>query len=115
MGNNANSYLYDCGSVLRGVDLAGLSSGDVLARVAGGQPAVAMVTIGMATRKGVYGWYTPTGKYVTGSNNDHGVAVIGWDSSTVTVACPLFGIKTYTKAQFEYAYGVRGNKAMILQ
>ena len=111
----ANSYLYSYGSTLRGIDLTGASSGDVLARVAGGQPAVTMVTIGMAQRKTAYGWSTPSGKYVSWSENDHGVAVIGWDSSTVTVACPLFGIKTYTKAQFEYAYAARGNKAMILQ
>ena len=111
----ANGYFYDCGSKLRGIDLTGSSAMDVLARVAGGQPSVAMVTIGMAERRSASGWYTSTGKYVTYSTNDHGVAVIGWDSTTVTIVCPLFGVITYTRAQFENAYASRGNRAMILQ
>ena len=74
-----------------------------------------MVTIDMANRKAAKGWYTPSGKYVDWSDNDHGVAVIGWDSTTVTIACPLFGIKTYTKEKKKKSYTSRGNRAMILQ
>lgn len=111
----ANSYLTASGSNLRGVDITGTSAEGLYGYISSGKPIVVMVTIGMANRKAAKGWHTPEGKYVTWSDNDHGVVLIGCDSNTVKVACPLFGIKTYTRAQFEKAYASRGNRAMIIQ
>lgn len=111
----ANSYFSAYGSSVRGYDITGSSYEDMYSYVCGGQPVVVMSTIGMANRKSTYGWTTPSGKYVTASTNDHGSVLIGWDSSTVTIACPLFGIQTYSKAQFEKVIASRGNRGMILQ
>lgn len=111
----ANSYLTASGSNLRGVDITGTSADGLYGYISNGKPVVVMVTIGMANRKVAKGWHTPEGKYVTWSDNDHGVVLIGCDSNNVKVACPLFGIKTYTRAQFEKAYAARGNRAMIIQ
>ena len=74
-----------------------------------------MATIGMANRRTPQGWYTASGKYVDWSTNDHGLVLIGWDATTVTLACPLYGIQTYNKAQFEKVFASRGNRAMILE
>lgn len=111
----ANRFLADSGSALCGVDLTGASADTLYGYVSEGMPVVVMVTIGMANRKAVKGWHTTEGKYVTWSDNDHGLVLIGWDANSVKVACPLFGIKTYSRAQFEKIYVGRGCKAMILQ
>lgn len=111
----SNNYFSDCGSAVRGYDITGASASDMYSYVCGGQPVVVMSTIGMANRKSTYGWTTPSGKYVSASTNDHGSVLIGWDSSSVTIACPLFGIQQYTKAQFEKVISSRGNRGMILQ
>ena len=111
----ANSYFTASGSSLRGVDITGTSATGLYDYIGNGKPVVVMVTIGMANRKNVQGWYTTGGKYVTWSDNDHGVVLIGCDANSVKVACPLFGIKTYSRAQFEKVYATRGNRAMIIQ
>lgn len=110
-----NHYFLDCGSSLRGIDISRSSVSSVYAYVSGGMPAVVMTTIGMANRKSATGWYTSSGKYVSYSANDHGMVLVGWDNTTVTVACPLLGIQTYNKAQFESVFLSRGNKAMIIR
>lgn len=111
----ANSYFAASGSSLRGVDITGTSAEGLYDYISNGKPVVVMVTIGMANRKATSGWYTSEGKYVTWGDNDHGVVLIGCDSNNVKVACPLFGIKTYSRAQFEKVYAARGNRAMIIQ
>lgn len=111
----ANGYLTASGSNLRGVDITGTSAEGLYGYISDGKPVVVMVTIGMANRKTAKGWYTPEGKYVSWSDNDHAVVLIGCDSNNVKVACPLFGIKTYSRVQFEKVYAARGNRAMIIQ
>ena len=39
----------------------------------------------------------------------------GYTDTTVVIACPIYGVRTYTKAQFERVYNSRGCKAVVLE
>ena len=111
----ANSYLTSCGSSLRAKDITGASFDEMYMRVSKGQPVVVMTTIGMENRRPATGWYTTSGKYVDWSRNDHGSVLIGWNESSVTIACPIYGIGTYSKQQFEKVVASRGYRVMVLE
>ena len=111
----ADNYLADCGSALKAKDITGSSCEELYKRVSQDQPVVVWSTIGMANRGSTTGWYTNEGKYVEFSRNDHGSVLIGYTDTTVVIACPIYGVRTYTKAQFERVYNSRGCKAVVLE
>ncbi len=96
-------------------DITGTTPAGLYLRVSNGQPVVVHVTIAMANREKTLGWYAEDGEYVDWSDNDHGSVLIGWDEETVTIACPLAGIQTYSRAQFEKVYEERGCRASVLE
>jgi uncharacterized protein YvpB len=115
LGTAANAYLKDVNANMKAKDITGATCEELYKRVSLDQPVVVMTTIGNANRATPSGWYTEEGKYVNWSTNDHGVVLIGWDETYVTVACPLYGMKKYSRVQFEKVYASRGYKAMVLE
>lgn len=73
------------------------------------------VTIGMADRREVQGWYTEAGEFMDWSTNDHGAVLIGYSPETVTIADPISGICEYDREQFEKVFASRGNQCVILR
>ena len=110
-----NSYLSECGSSLRVKNLTGCSASELYERVSNNQPVVVLSTISMANRWAVNGWYTSSGKYVGFSRNDHASVLIGYTQNTVTIACPIYGVQTYTKTQFEKVFASRGYQAVVIE
>lgn len=111
----ASRYLSDQNSFLTAKDITGCSFEELYMRVGLGQPVVIMSTEGMENRATPSGWYTESGKYVDWSTNDHSAVLIGWDENSVTVACPITGIQTYSRIQFEKVFASRGYRAMVLE
>ena len=115
MATAGNSYLSECGSSLRVKNLTGCSASELYERVSNNQPVVVLSTISMANRWAVNGWYTSSGKYVGFSRNDHASVLIGHTQNTVTIACPIYGVQTYTKTQFEKVFASRGYQAVVIE
>lgn len=112
----ANNYLKVQGSSLAAKDITGSTFGELYMRVSQNQPVALMSTIGMKNRRPASdGWYTASGKYVNWSSNDHGSVLIGWSETSVTIACPIYGIQTYSRTQFEKVFASRGYQAMVLE
>lgn len=111
----ANDYLNDQGSNMRAVDISGVTFEDLYRCVANDQPVVVWVTIGMADRQVVRGWYTEDGDYVDYSRSDHGAVLIGYTETTVTIGDPISGLVEYSREQFEKVFSSRGNRAVILE
>lgn len=78
-------------------------------------PVVVWVTISMAERNIIGGWYTETGEYVDWATNDHGAVLIGYTQDSVTIADPISGIVTYNREVFETVFESRGNQCVILE
>lgn len=110
----ANSYLEENESTICAKNITGCSVDWLYQYVSKGNPVVVLVTIGMEDRHPTIGWYTENGDYVDWSTNDHGSVLIGWDEDEVTIACPILGIETYSRAQFEKVFAERGSKAVVL-
>ena len=111
----ANRYLLSCGSSLWAKNITGSLPMELYSRVDRNQPVVVMATIGMKDRRPAEGWYTAAGKYVDWSTNDHGVVLIGWSNAAVSIACPICGIRRYSRMQFEKAFEDRGRMAMVIE
>lgn len=111
----ANAYLKDQGSNLTAIDISGVTFDDLYTCISQDQPAVVWVTIGMADRQVLRGWYTEDGDYVEYSRSDHGAVLIGYTETTVTIADPISGIVEYSREQFEKVFTSRGNRAVILE
>lgn len=111
----ANSYLEENESTMRAKNITGCSVDWLYQYVSKGIPVVVLVTIGMEDRYSEIGWYTEDGDYVDWSTNDHGSVLIGWDEDEVTIACPILGIQTYSREQFEKVFIERGSKAVVLR
>lgn len=109
-----NSYLEEIGSTMCAKNISGCSVEWLYQYVSKGNPVVVLVTIGMEERHSATGWYTENGDYVDWSTNDHGSVLIGWDEDKVTIACPILGIETYSREQFEKVFVERGSKAVVL-
>lgn len=111
---SANSYLEENESIMCAKNITGCSVEWLYQYVSKGTPVVVLVTIGMEDRQSEIGWYTEDGDYVDWSTNDHGSVLIGWDKDEVTIACPILGIQTYSREQFEKVFVERGSKAVVL-
>lgn len=111
----ANCYLEDQESTMYAKNITGCNVEWLYQYVSKGNPVVVLVTIGMEDRYPTIGWYTENGDYVDWSTNDHGSVLIGWDEENVTIACPILGIETYSREQFEKVFVERGRKAVILK
>ena len=111
----ADEYLSDMGSSLRAVDLTGSSVEELYARVSMDQPVVVWVTISMADRGEVDGWYTEDGEFVGWSHGDHGAVLVGYTDTTVTIADPISGEIEYDRAQFEEVFASWGNQCVVLE
>lgn len=110
----ANRYLEESGSTMCAKNITGCSPQWLYQYVSKGNPVLVLVTIGMEDRYSTIGWYTENGDYVDWSTNDHGSVLIGWDEDEVTIACPILGIETYSREQFEKVFIERGSKAVVL-
>lgn len=131
VGNPFNSSGYVCGAPalctaadryfkasntrMQAKDITGSTPEQLYALVDQGTPVVVMVTIGMVDRYAYFSWYSPNGKRMSISHNDHGTVLIGYSPTTVTMADPLAGIVTYSRRQFESVFRSRGSQCMILQ
>lgn len=111
----ADGYLTACGSVLRAEDLTGTDVSELYRLVSEGTPVMVWVTIGMADRRKVQGWYTEAGEFMDWSTNDHGAVLIGYSPETVTIADPISRICEYDREQFEKVFASRGNQCVILR
>lgn len=96
-------------------DLTGSAPGQLYALVDRNIPVVVMVTIDMADRYADFTWYSPSGKLMGLSYDDHGAVLIGYTPTTVTLADPLAGRVTYSRSRFESVFRSRGRQCMILQ
>lgn len=110
-----NTYLSEQGSSLRAVNKTGISLDDLYSCIDNGTPVMVWVTIYMADRKTTKGWYTEDGRWMEYASNDHGAVLIGYTDTTVTLADPISGKVTYSRAQFEKVFASRGNQALIIQ
>ena len=78
-------------------------------------PVVVWITISMAPRNELQGWYLDDGSYVEYSTNDHGAVLIGYTEDTVVIADPLAGRMEYSREAFEEVFASRGNQCVILE
>ena len=111
----ANDLLSDWGSRMQAMDITGASPEELFALVSQDIPVVVWATINMEERGSTEGWYTENGVYVDWSSNDHGVVLIGYSDSTVTIADPISGEVTYDRNIFEDIFASRNNQCVILQ
>lgn len=112
----ANDYLEEKKSTLLAKDITGTKASELYAYVDRDTPVFVCVTISMANRKEIKNeWYTEEGRLVNWSKNDHGAVLIGYSDEKVTIADPISGLVTYSRAQFEKVYAQRGCQAVILQ
>ncbi|MCD8131939.1 MAG: C39 family peptidase [Lachnospiraceae bacterium] len=110
-----NSYLSANGSSLQAIDKTGISLDELYSYIDNDTPVMVWVTIYMANRKTTKGWYTEDGRYMEYASNDHGAVLIGYTDTTVTIADPISGKVTYSRAQFEKVFASRGNIALIIE
>lgn len=110
----ADAYLEGRDSALRAKDLTGTPLPELYALVRDGTPVLVWVTIGMAERDEVQGWYTADGRWMEWSRNDHGAVLIGYDEDTVTIADPLSGLRVYSRDRFEHVFASRGSQCVAL-
>lgn len=96
-------------------DITGSTPGQLYAMVDQDVPVVVLVTISMVDRYANFSWYSQGGKYMSLCYNDHGAVLIGYTSTTVTLADPLAGKVTYSRSQFEAVFKSRGSQCVILQ
>ncbi|MDO5540706.1 MAG: C39 family peptidase [Eubacteriales bacterium] len=111
----ANRYLSETGSLLRAVNMTGISAGELYELIDQDIPIVIWGTIGMEERGEVNGWYREDGVFMDWSNNDHGTVLIGYTGSTVVLADPVLGYYEIAKDDFEDVYKSRGCKCVILR
>lgn len=110
----ADAYLEDRDSALRAKDLTGTPLPELYALVRDGTPVLVWVTIGMAERDEVQGWYTADGRWMEWSRNDHGAVLIGCSNDMVTIADPLSGLRVYSRDRFEHVFASRGSQCVAL-
>lgn len=78
-------------------------------------PVLVWVTIGMAPRSEIHGWYTEEGNFMEWAENDHGAVLIGYNDTSVIIADPILGEYSCDKESFETVFSSRGNKCVVLQ
>lgn len=78
-------------------------------------PVLVWVTIGMAPRSEIHGWYTEEGDFMEWAENDHGAVLIGYNDTSVIIADPILGEYSCDKESFETVFSSRGNKCVVLQ
>jgi uncharacterized protein YvpB len=100
---------------MRAKDLTGSSPSELYSLVEQDIPVVVLVTIGMVNRYPYFSWYSPSGKPMSISHDDHGAVLIGYTPTTVTLADPLAGRVTYSRYQFESVFKSRGLQCVILE
>lgn len=108
-------YFADVKSQLKPKNITGSTPAQLYGMIDSGTPVMVWVTVGMAERRTVYGWYRDDGVFMDWSNNDHGAVLIGYDADTVTIADPIAGIIKCAKPKFERIFAQRGNKCLILE
>ncbi len=111
----ANDYLSDAGSSATAKDITGYSFEDLYKLVAEDTPIVVWITIDMAERFGIDGWYTDDGSYVEWSQGDHAGVLVGYTEDTVIIADPLNGTVEYDRTAFESVYTSRGSHGVIIE
>lgn len=110
----ANNYLTEQSSIHIAVDQTGASPESLYELVAQNIPVVVWVTIEMADRYDVQGWYTESGEYMEWCTQDHGAVLIGYGLETVTIADPISGMMEYNREQFESVFESRGRQCAII-
>lgn len=78
-------------------------------------PVLVWVTIGMAPRSEIHGWYTEEGDFMEWAENDQGAVLIGYNDTSVIIADPILGEYSCDKESFETVFSSRGNKCVVLQ
>ena len=78
-------------------------------------PVLVWVTIGMAPRSEIRGWYTEEGAFMDWAENDHCAVLIGYNDTSVIIADPILGEYSCDKEAFETVFASRGNGCVILQ
>ena len=111
----ANGYLAEVKSPLKAEDISGAAPEELYGLVSQGTPVVVWITIEMVERVPEMGWFTESGDYIDFSSNDHAGVLIGYDTSTVTIADPITGRVTYDRGIFEGVFASRGNQCVILK
>lgn len=110
----ANNYLTEQGSSHIAVDQTGASPESLYELVSQNIPVVVWVTIEMADRYDVQGWYTESGEYMEWCTQDHGAVLIGYAEETVAIADPISGMMEYDREQFESVFESRGRQCAII-
>lgn len=110
----ANDYLAEQGGSHIAVDKTGASPESLYELVAENIPVVVWVTIEMADRYDVQGWYTESGEYMEWCAQDHGAVLIGYAEETVAIADPISGMMEYDREQFESVFESRGRQCVII-
>lgn len=100
---------------MRAKDLSGSSPARLYSLVEQDIPVVVMVTIDMVDRYADFTWYSPSGKPMGLSYDDHGAVLVGYSPTTVTLCDPLAGRVTYSRSQFESVLRSRGSQCMMLE
>lgn len=110
----ANDYLTEQGGGHIAVDQTGASLESLYELVSQNIPVVVWVTIEMADRYDVQGWYTESGEYMEWCTQDHGAVLIGYAEETVAIADPISGMMEYDREQFESVFESRGRQCAII-
>lgn len=111
----ANDYFSDVQSPIKAKDITGYSFDEMYNLVANDTPVVIWITINMAERTPVEGWYTDNGSYVDWSHIDHAGVLVGYTDDTVIIADPLVGRTEYNRETFESVYKSRNCQGVILE
>lgn len=111
----ANDYLTEQGSSHVAVDQTGASPESLYRLIAQNIPIVVWVTIEMADRYDIQGWYTESGEYMEWCTQDHGAVLIGYTEETVAIADPISGMMEYDREQFESVFESRGRQCVIIR
>lgn len=111
----ADNYFSDINSTMTAKDITGYSFDEMYELVSDDTPIVVWITIEMAERSELNGWYTNDGSYVEWSQSDHAGVLVGYTEDTVIIADPLKGRTEYSRSAFESVYTSRGNHGVILE
>lgn len=113
--NAANNFLGQLGSDFYATVINDASPQMLYNHLEQETPVLVWVTIGMAFRSEIQGWYTEEGEFMDWAENDHCAVLIGYNDTSVIIADTILGEYSCDKEAFETVFASRGNGCVILQ
>ncbi len=112
----ADDYFESVKSPCYAVDMTGRSLRELFYQIAQGRPVVVWSTIDLIISPSIYRWTTYEGEEMWFNDFQHCVVVYGYDydENVVHVADPLKGNVKYNMDDFNKAYELMGNQAVLV-